>query len=239
MRKFTKVVILASFLLLAISLFAKNVDAQAAPLCYQENGLSHKIENWPACDYATLELYGNNMGGLSNPLGPGCYFWDNFAEPAQVVNCNDPQFKNAPAYGVSTPPPVSIDTAAENVEQEQGGGTTATGDVDPAKTDAVGPTGNSCGGSNNSVGTTVDLGCSKEGNPLNDLLFAAIRFLVAGVGVVVIASIIVGGIQYTTAQGEPQKQVAARGRIINAVIALLLYLLTFALMQWLIPGGIV
>lgn len=94
-----------------------------------------------------------------------------------------------------------------------------------------------CGAPPDSVNTSIDLGCQKKGSPVTDFLFAVIRFLTAGVGIVVIGSVIVGGIQYTTSQGNPQAQGAARGRVINALIALLLYLLIFALVQWLVPGG--
>jgi hypothetical protein len=95
--------------------------------------------------------------------------------------------------------------------------------------------GTTCGG-DNAVKTGIDLGCRAQGNPVNDLLFAAVRFLTAGVGVVIVAAVIVGGIQYITSQGEPQKQAAARMRVISAGLALLLFLFTFALLQWLVPG---
>jgi hypothetical protein len=95
-----------------------------------------------------------------------------------------------------------------------------------------------CGSGDSVVRTSINIGCTGQGNPAVDLLFAVLRFMVAGVGVVVIASVIVGGIQYSTSQGEPQKQAAARGRVVNALLALLLYLFIFAILQWLVPGGI-
>jgi hypothetical protein len=98
---------------------------------------------------------------------------------------------------------------------------------------------NKCGGNgNDSVNTTINLGCKGTGNPINDLLFAVIRFMITGVGIVIVAVVIVAGLQYSTAQGEPQKQAAARMRIVNALLALLLYLFTFAILQWLVPGGV-
>jgi hypothetical protein len=59
-----------------------------------------------------------------------------------------------------------------------------------------------------------------------------------GVGIVVVALIIVGGIQYITSGGVPQRIEAARKRIINAITALVLFIFMYALLQWLIPGGI-
>lgn len=67
----------------------------------------------------------------------------------------------------------------------------------------------------------------------------AIRLLSGLVGVAVTISIVVGGIQYASAGGDPSKVVAARNRIRDAVLALLAYLFMFAFLQWLLPGGIV
>ena len=66
-----------------------------------------------------------------------------------------------------------------------------------------------------------------------------IKFLSAGVGLIVIIMIIVGGIQYSAAGGDAQKVVAARRRVSNALLALLVYIFLFAILNWLIPGGLV
>jgi hypothetical protein len=58
------------------------------------------------------------------------------------------------------------------------------------------------------------------------------------VGVVCVASIIMGGIQYSSSAGDPQKSARARGRIINTIIAFLAYLFLYAFLQFLIPGGL-
>lgn len=70
-------------------------------------------------------------------------------------------------------------------------------------------------------------------------LKGVIKGLGAGVGVVVVISVVVGGIQYSAARDNPQAVAAARKKISNAVLALVLYLFGFAFLQWLIPGGIV
>jgi hypothetical protein len=67
----------------------------------------------------------------------------------------------------------------------------------------------------------------------------AIRLLSGLVGVLVAISMVVAGIQYASAGGDPSKVVAARKRITNAILALLAYLFMFAFLQWLIPGGII
>lgn len=65
-----------------------------------------------------------------------------------------------------------------------------------------------------------------------------IRLLSAAVGVVVITSIVVGGIQYSSAGSDPQKVAGARKLIGKAIVGLVTYIFLFALLQWLIPGGV-
>ena len=79
--------------------------------------------------------------------------------------------------------------------------------------------------------------CLQQNPIINDIQLV-VNFLSAGLGVVVVAVIIVGGIQYMTAGDNPQAVSAAKQRIINGLIALMAFLLTFAFLNWLIPGGI-
>lgn len=65
-----------------------------------------------------------------------------------------------------------------------------------------------------------------------------VNFLSAAVGVVVIAVIIVGGIQYSMAGDNANALGAAKRRITNGLIALFAFLFAWAFLQWLIPGGI-
>jgi hypothetical protein len=64
------------------------------------------------------------------------------------------------------------------------------------------------------------------------------NFLSALVGVVIVAMIILGGIQYSMAGADPSKVQAAKQKIFNALLALVLFIFGFALVQWLIPGGL-
>ena len=75
-------------------------------------------------------------------------------------------------------------------------------------------------------------------NPLTNDINTIIDVLGAGVGIVVTAMIIVGGIQYAIAGDNPQRLSEARKRIINALIALFVFMFIFAFVQWLVPGGI-
>ncbi|HUB94243.1 MAG TPA: hypothetical protein VMB52_07115 [Verrucomicrobiae bacterium] len=73
---------------------------------------------------------------------------------------------------------------------------------------------------------------------ITNYLDPAIAFLAALVGVAVTASIIIGGIQYSSAGGDPSKVTAARTRIRNALLALFVFIFLYALLDFLIPGGL-
>ncbi len=72
----------------------------------------------------------------------------------------------------------------------------------------------------------------------NKYINPAIDFLSIGFGLLVIIMIASAGIQYSAAGGDPQKVNNAKKRISNAVLALLLFIFMFALLQWLVPGGL-
>lgn len=65
-----------------------------------------------------------------------------------------------------------------------------------------------------------------------------INFLSAGVAIVIIGSIVVGGIQYMAAGDKAEDLAKAKHRIANALIALFVFLFTFAFLEWLVPGGL-
>ena len=71
-----------------------------------------------------------------------------------------------------------------------------------------------------------------------DLVFAFIRFLSNGVGLVLVASLIYGGIQYTMARADPQAMNIALTRIRSVFGALLLYVFAYAILNYLIPGQV-
>jgi hypothetical protein len=58
-------------------------------------------------------------------------------------------------------------------------------------------------------------------------------------GVVIASSIVAAGIQYSSAGSNPQKVAAARQRIINSVLALFIFAFGYAVVQWLVPGGVI
>jgi len=95
-----------------------------------------------------------------------------------------------------------------------------------------------CGEGDQAVKITIDVGCRGVGNPIVDMLYAFVRFLSLGVGVVLVASTIVAGIQYTASSGDPTALSKSKARIASNLGALVLFLLTYAILNWLIPGGL-
>lgn len=70
------------------------------------------------------------------------------------------------------------------------------------------------------------------------LLNTFLNFVAGGVTLAVIGNIVMAGIQYSTAQGNPSTSAAAKKRITTAVMAFIMFLSLYAFIQWLIPGGV-
>jgi hypothetical protein len=65
-----------------------------------------------------------------------------------------------------------------------------------------------------------------------------VKLLAGLVGIFVVISIIIGGIQYSSSADDPSKVSAAKDRIRNAIIALIAYLFLLVFLKWLVPGGV-
>lgn len=79
--------------------------------------------------------------------------------------------------------------------------------------------------------------CIKQ-NPIVKDLQIIVNFLSAIAIIAIIGSIIVGGIQYSLAGGSAESVNKAKERLLNSAIAFGVFLLIFAFMQWIIPGGV-
>lgn len=98
--------------------------------------------------------------------------------------------------------------------------------------------GRTCGGAGYpQIETSIDFGCKKIGSPITDLLFALLRFLAVGVGIIITGSLVWAGIQYIFSQDDPSAVSAAKNRILHTIIALLIYIFAYAILNFLIPGG--
>lgn len=71
-----------------------------------------------------------------------------------------------------------------------------------------------------------------------DIIVIAINFLSAIAGIVFVVSIMISGFQYMTARDNAGQIQKAKSRIISTLIALAIYVFMYALLNFLIPGGI-
>lgn len=85
----------------------------------------------------------------------------------------------------------------------------------------------------------VAKGSSINDNPIIVYLKGIINFLAAGVGIVTVISIVISGIQYMTSQGNPQSLNSAKNRLFNAIVALLLFIFMYAVLNFVIPGRLI
>ncbi|MBR3204639.1 hypothetical protein IKF81_03080 [Candidatus Saccharibacteria bacterium] len=79
-------------------------------------------------------------------------------------------------------------------------------------------------------------GCYEGG--VADILATILTIMTFGVGAAGVLGIVIAGIQYMTAGGNEMQMTKAKNRIVQVVIGLVGYGLLWALLEWLIPGGI-
>jgi hypothetical protein len=65
-----------------------------------------------------------------------------------------------------------------------------------------------------------------------------INFLAGAVGIVVVISVVMGGIQYSASGDNPQAAAAAKKRIGNALLAAIAFLFLWGFLQFIVPGGL-
>lgn len=102
----------------------------------------------------------------------------------------------------------------------------------------VAPTGNAYAAECGDTATFFDWGCGTGDNEILSVLGTILNWLAMGVGIAVLIGIIVGAVMYTTANGNEAQAKKALGYIRNAIIALILYFGMWAIIQYLIPGGV-
>ena len=85
-------------------------------------------------------------------------------------------------------------------------------------------------------GGCVDV--EKDGGNIFKILNTILTVLTFGVGIAGTLGIVISGVQYLTAKDNEQQVVKAKSRLINIAIGLAAYAMMWALLQWLIPGGI-
>ena len=77
----------------------------------------------------------------------------------------------------------------------------------------------------------------KAGSGIYAILRIIVDILTAGIGILGTGGLIVAGIQYMSAKGDPSQIVKAKQRIFNIIFGLVGYSLMYAVLLWVIPGG--
>lgn len=83
--------------------------------------------------------------------------------------------------------------------------------------------------------TTNGTSCVAGKNPIYTYLRGIILFMGGAIGLAVVITIIISGIQYSSSAGNPANITKAKERLMNAVIGLVLYLFLAAILRYLVP----
>ena len=86
---------------------------------------------------------------------------------------------------------------------------------------------------------TTYIKCDDNGaGPIVNLLLQIVNFLAVGVGIAVVGGITWGGMLYASSNGDSSKAKQGITAIVNSVIGLLVFMFTYALINFLVPGGL-
>ena len=103
------------------------------------------------------------------------------------------------------------------------------------------------GGGNNSAGSecggtqTQLVSCDSEAGvaAINDLISIALLVLTVIIGVVAVGALAYAGIIYASSKDNQSQVDEAKTLIRNVVVGLLFYVFTIAIINWLVPGGVI
>ncbi len=84
----------------------------------------------------------------------------------------------------------------------------------------------------------IDKGTTAETNVIFVWLSSIIKFMTLGVGLAATGGAVYGSYLYLTAQGKPAQTHKGIITIINSLIGIALYALAFAIINYLVPGGV-
>ena len=80
--------------------------------------------------------------------------------------------------------------------------------------------------------------CDDQGGGISEILQIVLDIMTVGVSVAAVLGIGISALTYATAGGNDEKVKKSKDRILQIVIGMLLYGAMWALLKWLIPGGI-
>lgn len=78
----------------------------------------------------------------------------------------------------------------------------------------------------------------KSGGAIVFYLKLVLKLINGLVGAIIILMLVIAGVQYIISAGDPANVKSAKNRVMNAIIALVLYMMMFAIINFLVPGGI-
>lgn len=88
-------------------------------------------------------------------------------------------------------------------------------------------------------GSDPSIDCTSSNcNLLKKYINPLINALSIAFGFIVVISLIMGAIQFSASEGDPQKAAQAKKRIANTLVAFFVYSLMYGFLQFLIPGGL-
>lgn len=88
------------------------------------------------------------------------------------------------------------------------------------------------------VEVAVGVDCTDKDNVIFSYLGGIIKFIAPGVGIVIVLMIIIGGIRYIASGGNPEAAAAAKKMVTNALLALVAFIFLAAILNFIIPGGL-
>lgn len=77
-----------------------------------------------------------------------------------------------------------------------------------------------------------------ENNGIWKLLLTIVNWLTVGVGIIVALGIVLGAIRYITSDGNASQTQQGMSMITNAILGLVLYIFMYAIINFLVPGGL-
>jgi preprotein translocase subunit SecE len=154
-----------------------------------------------------------------------------------------PFIMSMPTYALVVPSPVGGGTTGSSPTSGTSTSTGTTGCTDGTYNDGNGNCVCPPGTTANSDGSTgcedSAVKCSSGNCDLIDkYVNPAITLFGAVFGTIAVISLIIGGIQYSSSEGDPQKVANAKKRVTNTIISVIAFLFLYSFLQFLVPGGI-
>lgn len=90
----------------------------------------------------------------------------------------------------------------------------------------------------NGVTTSIDYGCDASTDAISAISLVIINFMAVGVGIAVVGGIVWGALRYSSADGNAARSQEGIKSITNSVLGLILFIFMYAILSFLVPGGV-